>query len=341
MKPKWIGWSVAALVVGTLAGYAIYWYVVAPKVDAAIDDWVAMQRQAGLTLEFQRTPVAGFPWEFRSIFRNPHVAGSINGQPVEWQGAALELSLSPFDLETIRFSAAGHHRVDLGAARYTLDAAALNGALAFRDDGTMAKVDAEGESIKLELPNGTGMSLDGATIGLTLPEAPPRSDQESAADFSVDATNVALPAGTTLLTADPLTTVRIAGSIKGPIPAAPLSPALAAWSNQGGTLEVKAFTLAQPPLTLTGSATLALDQDLQPIGAANMTARGLGETIDLLARQGRLAAGDATKFKLFVKGAQSPGADGVPEVATGLSLQNGYLSWGPFRLARMPRITWP
>jgi hypothetical protein len=104
---------------------------------------------------------------------------------------------------------------------------------------------------------------------------------------------------------------------------------------------VKAFTLAQPPLTLTGSATLALDQDLQPIGAANMTARGLGETIDLLARQGRLAAGDATKFKLFVKGAQSPGADGVPEVATGLSLQNGYLSWGPFRLARMPRITWP
>jgi hypothetical protein len=340
MKRKRIAIGVAALVVAVAAGYSIYWYMVAPRVDAAIDNWVAIERQAGLTLDFDRTPVSGFPWAFRATFHDPHAAGTIDGRHVDWQGPDLELRLSPFDLETIHLNAPGRHRFDLGTGETTFDAETLKGTIAFRRDGSLAAADAAATALKLAMPDGVTTAADTASLAIALPATPAQSDGDPAGTFSIEARNLTLPAGTILVTGDPLSRVQIAGSVKGPFPALPLRQALASWSSRGGTLEIGSFTLSQPPLTLSGSATLALDRDLQPIGAASMTARGLGETIDILAKQGRIAVGDALRFKLFVKGAQSPAPDGTPEVATGLSLQNGYLSWGPFRLARLSRIAW-
>ena len=64
------------------------------------------------------------------------------------------------------------------------------------------------------------------------------------------------------------------------------------------------------------------------------------DAIDLLADEGLITRGDVMKFKAFVLGAQKPGADGQPEVATGLTLQNGILSWGPFPITRVPEVVW-
>jgi hypothetical protein len=122
---------------------------------------------------------------------------------------------------------------------------------------------------------------------------------------------------------------------------APLREALAAWRDAGGTVEVTDFALAQATLSLSGSATVALDETLQPIVAANLKARGLPTTIDLLASQKRIYPEDALKMKLFVKGAERDTKGGYKEVATGLTVQGGYLAWGPFKLAKVPPIQWP
>jgi hypothetical protein len=144
-----------------------------------------------------------------------------------------------------------------------------------------------------------------------------------------------------LLTADPLSQAEIAGTIKAPMPIAPLRAALGAWRDAGGTVEIDKFALAQATLSLAGSATIALDETLQPIVAADMKARGLAPTIDLLASQRRIYPEDALKMKLFVKGAERDAPGGYKEVATGLTVQGGYLSWGPFKIAQVPPIQWP
>jgi hypothetical protein len=125
------------------------------------------------------------------------------------------------------------------------------------------------------------------------------------------------------------------------MPMAPLRQALASWRDAGGTVEVTDFALAQATLSLSGSATVALDETLQPVVAANLKARGLSPTIDLLVSQHRLYPEDALKMKLFVKGAERDAPGGYKEVATGLTIQGGYLSWGPFKLAQVPPIQWP
>jgi hypothetical protein len=330
-----------AVVVLLLGGYAAYWFTVAAQLEKGIDDWAAFQRQAGLTVEFDRTPVGGFPLAFRSTFRHPHVAGALGGQPFDWHGPDVEASVSPVDLHAMRLKGPGHHTIDLGAGPAALDAGDLTAQLDFDGKGKLSVVAVTFSDTKATFPDGKSAAAASGEASLNAASAPPKSDADPLLQFAVKATDLRLPEGTVLLTADPLGEIALAGTIKGPLPPAPLRQALAAWRDAGGTVEISSFAAAQATLSLTGSATIALDESLQPIVAANVNARGLSETIDLLASQKRIYPEDALKMKLFVKGAERDTPGGYKEVATGLTVQGGSLSWGPFKLAQVPLIRWP
>jgi hypothetical protein len=330
----------AALALVLLAGYAAYWFYVAAQLDKGIDDWVTLQRRRGLTVEFEHRPIGGFPLAFRITFRRPHIAGAFAGQGFDWHGPDVEGSVSPIDLHGMTFSAPGHHAIDLGAGPAALDAKDLKMRFGLDDFGQLSSLAATFADLKVALPDGrtVAAAAGDASLGLA---PPPKADTDPLLQFAASARDLKLPEGTVLLTGDPLGEARLAGTVKGPMPIAPLRQALASWRDAGGTVEVTDFALAQATLALSGSATVALDESLQPIVAANLKARGLPATIDLLASQKRIYPEDALKMKLFVKGAERDTKDGYKEVATGLTIQAGYLAWGPFKLAKVPPIPWP
>src|SRR5262245_7241689 len=126
--------SALALVVALCGGYAGYWFYVAGKLEQGIDDWASLQRQSGLILDFERTPVTGFPLAFSATFRKPHIAGAFGGQTFDWQGPDVEARVSPFDLRSMTLVGPGHHMIDLGAGPATIDAAALEVRLGFAEN---------------------------------------------------------------------------------------------------------------------------------------------------------------------------------------------------------------
>jgi len=329
-----------ALVLVLLGGYTAYWFYVAAQLDKGVDDWVAFQRQRGLTVEFERTRIDGFPLAFRTTFRQPHLAGAIAGQSFDWRGPDVEGRVSPIDLHAMTFSGPGHHAIDLGAGPATVDAKDLTARLGLDNLGQVSALAVQFADLKATLPDGKAVAAASGDASLNV-APPPKADSDPLLQFAASAKDLKLPEGTILLTADPLGEARIAGTVKGPMPMAPLRQALASWRDAGGTVEVTDFALAQATLALSGSATVALDENLQPIVAANLKARGLAATIDLLASQRRIYPEDALKMKLFVKGAERDTPGGYKEVATGLTIQGGYLAWGPFKLARVPPIEWP
>jgi hypothetical protein len=331
---------VVALVLILLGAYAAYWFTVAAQLEKGINDWVAFQRQRGLTVEFERSPIGGFPLAFRTTFKQPHIAGTFAGQSFDWRGPDVEGSVSPIDLHAMTFSGPGPHAIDLGAGPVTVDAKELTLRLSLDNFGQLSSLVAKFADLKATLPNGQTVAAAAGNASLKA-EPPPKADTDTLLHFALDAKELKLPEGTVLLTADPLGEARLAGKVKGPMPMAPLRQALASWRDAGGTVEVSEFALAQATLSLSGSATVALDENLQPIVAANLKARGLPATIDLLASQKRIYPEDALKMKLFVKGAERDTKDGYKEVATGLTIQGGYLAWGPFKLAKLPLIAWP
>jgi len=331
---------VAALAIVLLGGYAAYWFYIAAQLEKGINDWVAFQRQRGVTVAFERTSIGGFPFAFSTTFRQPHIAGAFAGQSFDWRGSDVEGSVSPLDLHAMTFSGPGHHALDLGAGPAMVDANDLSVRLGLDNFGQVSSLALKFADLKVVFPDGQAVAAASGDATLAA-GPPPKSDADPLLQFGLSAKELKLPEGIALLTADPLGEARIVGTVKGPMPIAPLRQALASWRDAGGTVEVTDFALAQATLALSGSATVALDDTLQPIVAANLKARGLAATLDLLASQRRIYPEDALKMKLFVKGAERDTKEGYKEVATGLTVQGGYLSWGPFKLAKVPVIQWP
>src|SRR5215468_3010071 len=97
MNRRTLTWIAAAILL-LLAAYSGYWWLAAGRLDAGIDAWAAAQREAGLTIEYQRGSVGGYPLSFRTTFLRPHIAGTIRGQTFDWLGPDVEASVSPFNL---------------------------------------------------------------------------------------------------------------------------------------------------------------------------------------------------------------------------------------------------
>jgi hypothetical protein len=129
-------------------------------------------------------------------------------------------------------------------------------------------------------------------------------------------------------------------AVKGTIPRGPRAAALAAWRDDGGTLEVPSFEIAWGQLGMTASGTLSLDEAMQPLGALTARIAGYNEVIDAMVSAKTIKSGDAQFAKIGLGLLARPGADGKPVLDAPITLQNGFLFIGPARLARLPRFTW-
>ncbi len=133
------------------------------------------------------------------------------------------------------------------------------------------------------------------------------------------------------------------GALNGPVPVG-RTPAerAAAWRDGGGSLEVRHLALVWGPLDLTGSATLALDEQLQPMGAASARVVGYAETLDSLAAHAAISRSAATAAKAVLSLlANSPDDGSPPDVEVPLTLQYRTLSMRQVPLVRLPEIEWP
>ena len=129
-------------------------------------------------------------------------------------------------------------------------------------------------------------------------------------------------------------------TLMGAIPPGPPRQAAAAWRKDGGTVELDRFHLAWGSLGVTASGTLALDQDLQPIGGFSGAISGYDELLAALVAGGRLTSSDARLARIGLAMVSKAGPDGRPEISTSFTIQNGEMYFGPAKLGPVPRIPW-
>jgi hypothetical protein len=341
MNRRTLLFAAAAAVALLFAGYSAYWWLVAERLEAGLDAWIAAEKQAGLAIAAERTPIGGYPFSFRATFRHPHMTGTLAGRPIDWQGDDVEAWLWPFDLRALHLRTAGDHRVAFGVGQAAIHADALDVLLGFDARGALSHVTAESGAATITAPDRRTIAFRSAAASFEVSATPPRTDRDPLLQFSISATALTLPPDVRLVTTAPVDRLDVEGTVKGPMPAAPLEQALAGWRDRGGAVEIASFDATQAPLAISGSATIALDAKLQPIVAADLAAQGLGPTVDLLAQQKRIAPSDVLKLKLFIAATQQDAPGGGRQVTSGLTIQNGYLSLGPFKIARIARVDWP
>lgn len=354
-----LGFLPVLLIALLLGGYGFYWRQVARQLQAGIEQWAADQRTAGATIDFHWHGITGFPFAFTADFTAVNILGRLGGMPLSARTDHLQLDMSPIDLNAVRLLCDQPLTVivpGLGLAQPDAAGSSMAGArlIVAQADGVIrlhngnpagATIDAN----KGKLDNGQNvLSVASLHLDVQLPATAPHAFNDPAATVDIAASGVDMPAGMPQLLPGPILEAGLTGVIKGPLLPPPgieaprgLADFLQHWRDAGGVLDLSKFDFAQGPLAMTGDGTLALDANLQPMGAGKVTATGLGDLVDLLAARGTMRRKDADLARAVINGLQKPGADGRPEVTVGLSIQDSVVSFGFARLFKLPPIIWP
>ena len=170
-----------------------------------------------------------------------------------------------------------------------------------------------------------------------------RTQSEPAATFSVSAEAIALPTLMKWPLGGNISSLSLDGVLNGPLPESrDVTGWAEAWRDAGGSLAISHLALGWGPLGLTSSATLALDDQLQPMGSGSGRIVGYAPTLDRLAAAGMLTKSAATAAKAMLSlmagtwGSDEPSAVDVP-----LTLQYRTLSMRQVPLVRLPELDWP
>jgi hypothetical protein len=335
-----LGLVIAVLLTLVVCGaYTAFWFVVAGKLEEGLTDWAQSARAQKLDVSWRQLRVGGFPLAFEIELREVALRDEAITPPAEFHAPLLSGGTRPWNFLAWRLTVPDGLSVAAGPAAEPvakLTARAGSGAVVVEGEG--------GATIWLDLAEaraeaGQQIAARTADFWLLLPRHPPESHTERYGALAADLRGVTLPQLPAPFV-NPVGEIAFGVEVKGAIPTAPPRQAAAAWRAAGGTMELDRLTLRWGRIAITGSGTLALDRDLQPIGGFSGAVEGYEDLMAALVATGRMRPGDARLARVALAMLAKAGPDGRPEIATSFTIQNGEMFLGPAKLGSAPKINW-
>jgi hypothetical protein len=332
---------VLAAVIVLCAGYSALWWVVADKIKSGAASWRDDESAQKVDISWRGLSVGGFPFGWRATFKDFALRDRRHSPALELHAARLVASARPWHITAWRFdlpaglvadlaSAGGRPNVALRArqARGTAMPAPQGGLLLWLALRDIAAFGGAGE-----------IPVKSADTWVALPGQRPKTDRDEDFALAVDLRQLQVPQppvgfGPTL---DELA---LGLTVKGPLADGKLAPAIAAWRDAGGTIDVNHLHVDWGGLGITASGTVALDEKLQPIAAFSGGFEGFDAVINALVAADWLTEEQAALVEIALNTLARPGPDGKPELRAPFTIQNGRVFVGPARLGRIPRIVW-
>lgn len=327
-----------------LAADTLYWHLAEGNLERGFAAWVAEQRSAGWTVDYQQPNRAGWPMAATLVVPAMSLSGPnpILPGPLAWNADRVILRVSLFQPGLLRISAEGRQRLrlagDSGIA-YAAERLLLVVPLGMTQWPRFA--DADVENLRTDAESSGDASV--GALHLRLDFRPEANSGEPALRFALRSEGVNPPTGMVRPFAAPIATLSVEGSVNGPVPIGETAADRAAsWRDGGGAVEVSHAVLHWGPLDLAATATLALDEQLQPMGAGSARMVGYAETLDALASHAAISRSAATAAKAVLALLASAPDDGsAPDVEVPLTLQYRTLSMRQVPLVRLPELDWP
>jgi hypothetical protein len=338
-RPTRISLVVAVLLIAIFGAYSAFWFVVAGRIEDGVAQWAGSLREQNLDLSWRTIGFGGFPLAFRVELSDARLRGRTVASTGEVHLPLLSGSARPWNLRLWQLTAS-----EGLSAEANLAAGAVATLTARKASGSVSVADEGGGTMWLSLGEpsadaGGHIAAGDADLWLILPPHMPQTHDERAVGIALDLRALTLPA-VPVPFRNPVDEIALGVTVMGAIPAAPPRRAAASWRDSGGTLELDHFALRWGTLSVTGSGTVALDPDLQPIGSFSGTVAGYDELMKALVAAGRLRPGEARLAGIALAMLAKPGPDGHPEIATSFTIQNGEMYLGPVKLGKAPRIDW-
>jgi hypothetical protein len=331
----------ALLILLVLSGiYTVGWLIFAGRLKDGFAEWAQSARTGKVEISWQEIAVRGFPAVFRIDIEDATFVDRAMDPAPELHISALSISAWPWDLRDWRLAVRGGLRAELAGLGsrppVSLTAEAATGTLsATLADGAVLWLRLHAASLEA----GDRIRTRLADIWVVLPPAPPQDHTEPLVGAAFDLQQVQLPASIRPF-GDTIDDLAFGTTVKGVVPAGPLREAVAAWRDSGGTIELDNLQLRWGGLEARATGTLALDQELQPIGGFSGAIEGYDQVMSALVQSGMMRASDAGLARLALTMLAKAGPDGRPQIATSFTIQNGQMFLGPAKLGKAPRLSW-
>jgi len=339
-------WVVVGVLTGVVMVYTAFWFVLALTAHEQVTYWVEQQREKGFAVRYDTMKSTGFPFSIKVEISSPGFGAPNVKQPWGWEGAHVSLFLKPWDMETIRVVTTGQQMLAFPlngrTETFTGEIGRAEAEISFSNDTPQSiRIALKGLDLKPQAPSSGKINIVMGDIDLDQNARDTGDHLSPSWTLAAVAQQVSLP----WLKASPLGNevqhATINGRVLGVIEKGPLIESLEDWRDNGGTVELAKLNVQNGPLKINTNGTLALDGQLQLIGALTAHIEGFFETVDALKRLNVVSPRDAITAKMVLGVlARKPTGGGPATLNAALTLQEGRLYAGPVGLLKIPEIDW-
>lgn len=321
-------------------GHTLLWRWAGAQLEAGFHAWAKARRAQGWEVEHGAPVRGGWPLSATLTIPGLRLAGGGTYLPggVDWLAGSVRLRLGLPHVQTLIVDLPDAQRLTTHWGDLSFAAERLEVLLTLVPGGPPRDGRLVAERLRFGTPDGAMTLRD---LRASIETRSTAIESEPALALSLTAQEAALPRPGPLGPRIEDLTLDLA--LTGPLPPGrqPRERATA-WRDGGGTLELKTLALHWGPLALTGAATMALDERLQPMGAGTLRLAHAEALIDALAANGALdrrAAGQLKPMLALVT--VKPADGGAPHVELPLTLERRRLSAARLPLVTFPVLDWP
>lgn len=329
--------------------YGAAWLYAAEVMRDSMDGWAAERRAEGWAVDHGPITAEDFPFALRMRIEKPRMAQGDAAGFRSWRGAAMTVSFRPWNPRRISFSTPGTHYFALGPRghrrQFTLSAAEASGRMILDQRGKMQQIMLKLDGARFTPANAPETAARTLVLSLGIPQAAANQTTEShqrpSLHLTADVADIDLPRTARTALGRRIESLVLTATVRGRLAGASPAEALAAWRNDGGVVEIERLRLKWAALGLGADGTMALDTNMQPVGAMTARITGFRKTVEALVAAGAVRPRDAMTAGIVLNMLAKTPADGGPPVITApLSAQDGRLYIGPVALMRLPAIRW-
>jgi len=345
--------------VGAAIALTAAWFVFVHQTQRAIEQWTDSQRENGVEVTWQSLKFTGYPLWVNAQIGDPLIIARQPNRVATWKPPSLTLKFSSLAADAIDFASPGAHDLNVTSDDKTwsavVEAETLKGQALFPPEDYRRIEQLAGRFA------GVRVTLNDSADSLTVDSGDFEATQHGPAPIDPQAVH---PRGTSLALGVAVQDIRLpAGSLNASVLDA-LGPlidrfatevlingeldtrsvdinSLTTWRDGGGTAEFTFIELRWGPVGITANGTLALDNNLQPVGSFATQIAGLEQLTTAMETGGLLSPSDAAVARITLSILSRGSADGGPNYAEiPITLQNGILRLGPVALMQFQPIAW-
>jgi hypothetical protein len=328
---RYLAVIVGALIVIAAGGYAAFWFITANRLQAGLENWAAGRRAQGDEITWAHASIGGFPTAFRIVLTDASLA---RGNPAAYRIVTPEVwgEAAPWDLSRWKIAAPRGATGNAQGVEATITAQSLVGDVALR---------AEDNRFDLSALHVTGDGAEAGTIAaqVTLPRRPPQNHRDLGLAATIQVFHLVLPRAVKAL-GDTIESFALEGRILGGLPPGGWRQSLAAWRDNGGTVEVARGAVQWGALELETGGTLALDANMQPVASMTASIVDQDALVNAAVAAGMLPKKNATLVRLVLDLIAKRGADGRLRLTAPVTVQDGRLAIGNAEIGKVPTIEW-